>query len=144
MKEFVSAARKADDDDDGAIEFSVDGEEYTALPPTGGMLAVVAASQVDYTSDVERIGSVINFFKGVLDEDSRRRFTTRMQDREDDLDVEVLEEVLTWLMDQWFHRPTKPASGSTSSRGNGGRRSTAGQRSTGSTRSRSPQTASAT
>jgi hypothetical protein len=143
-REFTTAARKASEDDDKAIEFLVDGVTMHAYRPEPGQLAVMMASFASYSTVIEKTAGIINFFVGVLDEESHQILVGRLLDRTDPFDLEQVEEIMEWMVEEWAGRPTQPLSASTQSQRNGGRRSTASAPRTGSTRSSSTPIASAT
>jgi hypothetical protein len=128
LREFTTAARQtAPSAIEGAepITFKVDGEEFTAYPPTAGQLALVTAAQSEYTPAVERVKALIDFLDGLLDEHGRERFRERLLDRDDPFDFDTVEGVIEWAMEEWSARPTQSPSGSTPSQRRTGPRSTA-------------------
>ena len=144
MREFVTAAKAADEEQPVPIEFQVDGHPMRAYPPTEGQIAVVMASLTDYTSDADKMAAIINFFVGVLDDDSHVTLVRRLMDRNDPFGFVELNEIMEWLMSEWSARPTKQPSDFTPSRQSAGRKSTGRVHSRGSTPSGSVPIASAT
>lgn len=117
---------------DGAepITFTVDGEEFTAYPPTPAQYAYHVREQA--SGDPSRqIAGIINFLDMLLDEQGRKRFEERLLDRDDDFDLDEVSEVIQGLVEEWSSRPTSKASGSSSSPNGGGRTSTGKRRSAG-------------
>lgn len=132
MKEFTTAARRsAPTAIDGAepITFTVDGEEYTAYPPTPGQLALLISAQAKNREPEESIASIIDFLDGILDENAQAMFRKRILDREDPFDFDTVETIMEGLIEEWSARPTSSPSASSSSPANGGRKSTARRRS---------------
>ena len=105
MREFSTAGRKAPEAFENAapIEFTIDGEEFTAYPPTPGQVAMLMVAQA--------------------------MFRRRLMDRDDPFDFYMVEEIVEGLIEEWSDRPTQPSSASSSSRPTGGTRSTAKPRS---------------
>jgi hypothetical protein len=131
MLEFVTAARQHPESaiaDAEPITFTVDGEEFTAHPPTPGQLALIMAAQTS-RSMTERIAAIIDFMDCLLDESGQERFRDRLMDRDDPFDVEQVQEVISGLMEEWTARPTQRSSDSSSSQASTGRSSTVKRRS---------------
>lgn len=127
MKQFVTAARQAAPTAiDGAepIEFDLDGEQFTAYPPTTGQMALVMEGQSSHDIG-RRIAAVINFMDSLLDTRGQSRFRQRLMDRDDPFELEQVQEIVDWLLEEWTGNPTESPSGSSRSRRSTGRRSTA-------------------
>ncbi len=132
MREFKTAARRAAPSAiEGAepIEFSIDGDVFTAYPPSSGQLAMMIAAQADSREVAESVAAVIDFLDGILDEDAQETFRRRLLDREDPFDFDTVNEIVEGLIEEWSARPTKSPSASSSSRKSAGSRSTAKPRS---------------
>jgi hypothetical protein len=124
MKEFVTAIEQQHpDDEDVPLLFKIDDHECKAYMPTDGQIAMTMASLGRHTSDMTKMAGVIDFFVAVLDEDSHNYVVNRLMDREDPLRLEKVEEVITWLMEEWSGRPTRLPSVSTRSQPSGGQKS---------------------
>jgi hypothetical protein len=133
LREFKTAARKAAPavfDDAEPIEFSIDGETFTAYPPSPGQLAMLVAAQADSRDVSESMAAVIDFLDGILDEDAQAMYRKRLLDRTDPFDFDTVNEIVEGLIEEWSARPTKSPSASSSSRRTGGSRSTAKRPST--------------
>jgi len=84
VREFTTAARRsAPSVIDGAepIEFMVDGEQYTAYPPTPGQMALLVSAQAKNRDPGESIAAIIDFLDGILDENAQADFRKRLLDR---------------------------------------------------------------
>lgn len=127
MKEFSTAISEAErqDDEDNAMEFSVDGTLCRAYRPSDGQLAFLMASTGRHSSDSEQIAGLINFFVAVLDDDSHNYVVSRLLDRRDPFGLEQVQAIMEWMVEEWSGRPTKSPSVSTPSPPNTGRSSTA-------------------
>lgn len=133
MKEFVTAARELEEEgaeEEQPVEFSVDGQMCFAYRPSGGQVAVLMATTGRHTSENEQIAGFLNFFVSVLDEDSHAYLVSRLLDRTDPFDLDQVQAISSYLMEEWSGRPTKSSSGSTGSRRSTGRSSTVKQRAT--------------
>jgi hypothetical protein len=128
MKEFTTSVEQSEASrplGSDPITFAVDGEEWTAYPPTGGQLTLIIASMSESTKDVDRVKGILDFLDGVLDDDAKATYRERLMDRDDPFDLPDVERIINWLVEEWSGRPTQPPSGSRSSRRRTGRRSTA-------------------
>jgi hypothetical protein len=128
VKEFTTAARRAAPSAmEGAepIQFTVDGQEFTAYPPTPGQLALLISAQAKNREPEESIASIIDFLDGILDENAQAMFRKRILDRDDPFDFDTVEQIMEGLIEEWSARPTSSPSASSSSPANGGRKSTA-------------------
>jgi hypothetical protein len=127
-REFKTAARKTKPtvfDDAEPLTFSIDGEEFTAYPPSAGQMAMLIAAQADSRDASESIAAIIDFLDGILDEDAQAMYRRRLLDREDPFDFDTVNDIVEGLVEEWSARPTKSPSASSSSRRSAGSRSTA-------------------
>lgn len=118
MRKFSTAGVSSDEafDDSSPIEFMIDDDVFTAVPPTQSQFALFMASQSERRDVSDRIAGVIDFFDDMLaDDEMRRRFRKRLLDREDPLSFEVVSDVMDGLMEEWMDRPTVSGSDSSSS-----------------------------
>lgn len=125
MKEFVTAAEQADEQDEADLIFMVDGQEMRAYKPTEGQFALLMMALGRHVSDNEQFAGAIDFFINVLDDRSQQYVIDRMMSRDKIIPLEQIIEIMHWMVEEWGGRPTRPPSGSTQSRSNGGRKSTA-------------------
>lgn len=125
MKQFKSSAEPIGFEGAQEITFLIDGDEVTAHPPTPGQIAMMMAAQARTRDTSDRIAGVIDFLHGVFDDRGRKMLETRLMDRENPLDFEVIEDVLMWLVEEWSARPTVSPSDSAPSPRSSGRKSTA-------------------
>lgn len=123
MKEFISAYEDIQTEDDGKsveeefIAFKVDGRELHAYPPTDGQLAFMLAALGRGQSADQRFAAIINIMLSSLRDDDADYLESRLltRDRKSLLPVKQIEEIFEYLTEQWFARPTQPASDSASS-----------------------------
>ena len=115
---------------DGAepIEFDLDGESFTAYPPTPEQFAFHVREQ-SHRDATRRISSVINFLDGLLDAHGRERFEERLLDRDDPFGLDDVNTIIGGLIEEWTANPTEPPLSSAPSPPTTGKKSTAKQRS---------------
>lgn len=132
MREFKTAGRRVQPAIEGAepITFKIDGDEFTAYPPSAGQMAIMLASQADSRDVTENVAGVIDFLDGLLDDDAKEVFRRRLLDRDDPFDFDMVNEIMEGLMEEWSARPTKSPSVSATSQRSAGSRSTAKRRTT--------------
>ena len=141
MKEFTTAIEQNEVPDE-TLEFSIDGHIVTAYRPTDGQLAMLMANLGRHTETTTKVAGVIDFFVTILDDDSYDYVVERLLSRKDPLGMDEVQNIISWLIEEWSGRPTPPPSVSTQSPGSGGRNSK--PRTTKSTSSRSVPANSAT
>lgn len=124
IKEFITAAKVAEEGDAAETKFNVDGVECIAYKPQDGQLAILMATTGRHSNLHEKIAGVINFFVATLDEESHHHLVDRLLDREDDFGIEEVTEIMQELVEEWTGHPTVPPSGSPQSPSSGGRKST--------------------
>lgn len=142
MKEFITAARDSigDINEDDKIVFMHDGKEVTFFKPSPGQAAIML-TMGGREMDAQQAGYFIQLFLELMDNDTKRYFTSRLLDRNDpfsDLTSEGgLFDIWEELTKEWSARPTKQPSDYQPPRRSAGRKSTASSRGTASTSSRS-------
>jgi len=112
---------------DVPFEFEVREGEFvtmTAKPPTSGQLAMMVLTNTS-PKMTDRIRGMFDFLAAVLDQ---KDYDIIEEQLHEGMDVDVLAEIVDYIVGEWGARPTKPSSDSASSRRNTGRRSTAKQR----------------
>jgi hypothetical protein len=123
MKEFSTALKAVTEDPEAPLEFKIDGQTVSAYRPTDGQIAVLMASLGRHTAESTKVAGVIDFFVATLDDESYNYVVNRLLSRDDPLDLEPIQEVIEWLIEEWSGRPTPKPSGSTRSQRTGGQRS---------------------
>ena len=104
FKDFGSGAGKNSDE---PIVFRLFDEEFQCYPQLPGktMLDFVVDSSSEDTS--VSAGLINKFFRSVLKEESYKRFEILAEDPERIVTVEMLSEIVTWLMESYTNRPEK-------------------------------------
>jgi len=108
-------------------------DTFHATKPTEERLFLVAALIGDEDGGHEAT-AVLDIFRDALPRDEFLTLKERLIDPDDDVNLDMLQDVLMWLMSEWTDFPTKPSTGSSGSRGNSGARSTGRVRGKASTR----------
>lgn len=131
MKSFSTAVREnlEDEQDEGRLEFDLDGEPLVAYKPSEAQFALLMQAVGRYTSRNEAVAGAIDFFHAILDEDSAQHIHTRLLDRRDPFGLEEVEEIISWMVEEWTGRPMKRRSESTRSPKSTGPASSRGTRS---------------
>lgn len=93
--------RPKSDDGDGELRFQLDGETYTAYRPADSSFALLAAAGARSMPTPERIATVMRFLDSSLDELSASRLRDRLEDADDDLELEDLFDVMVQLVKKW-------------------------------------------
>lgn len=127
MKEFITAAESqaaAEEDREDVVEFSVDGVLCRAFKPGGGQLGVLMAATSGHQPPQVQIAGIINFFNSTLDDQSSSYLVNKLLERDNGFEIEEVQDILEYLVEEWTGRPTKSPSGSTRSQSRGGRKST--------------------
>jgi hypothetical protein len=143
MREFVTAVQTMENDqgtEEEPNEFSLDGVLCQFYQPQDGQVAVLMASTGKHSSEQEQVAAFINFFVGVLDDDTHTYIVSKLLDRKDRFGLAEVQEILEHMMEVWSGNPTQSFSASTQSPKPVGRRST--PRTTKSTSSASRSTGS--
>lgn len=101
------------------IQFDIDGDVFTAAPGLpAGTLAEFGIGYADALSETSSIkdqfDALSSVIRLVLLPESYERFTARLTDSERPIDLEQLNEVIVWLLEQYGLRPTEPSSDSSS------------------------------
>jgi hypothetical protein len=129
--------------DDEDPEKVIRSDTFHATRPTDERLFLIAALAGDEDAGgVAEAAAVVEIFRDALPEDEYRILRRRIKDPEDDVNLDMLQDVMFWLMGEWSSFPTAPASDSSASRRSTGAKSTGRVRGPGSTRSTTDSPAS--
>jgi hypothetical protein len=146
MKEFVTAAKETlgEVDEESKITFMHDGREITFFEPSTGQQAIML-SMGGRNMDVRAMGTFIQLFFEMADDDTARYLQGRLLDRNDTFDVTGdggMFDLFEALTEEWSARPTRSQSDSPKPRRATGRASTGTARAKASTSSASRSRAS--
>lgn len=116
----------------------VHADQFHATMPSDERLFVLAAMAGDEDSNgAAEAAATMDLLKATLPADEFRLLKRRLLDPEDIVDMDLLQDILMWLTEEWSTFPTEPASASSASPPSTGARSTGRVRGAGSTRSTS-------
>jgi hypothetical protein len=101
-------------DDAEPLDFDLGGETFVCYPEVQGktILDVMksAAEGDEDTRGVMMAVSVLDFFKKVMPPEEYERFEKLMEDPKRIVRMEVLSEIMSWLIEEYTDRPTQPSS----------------------------------
>lgn len=105
-KEFKTAERPKQ-----VIEFDLDDEHYVFTAPkrSGLIMSVVTNVGLDGKGSTESdsVKDLLNWVSDGLPESQSERLLARLQDPEDNFDLEQLNEIARYLLGQTSNRPTR-------------------------------------
>lgn len=111
IKDFSKARKR--------IQFKIDDDIFEAAPAVPAEILMDFAAQFSgMNPENAPVDVQLKAFRGVLElvllEDSLQRFNERLRDRREPVDVEQVEEIITWLFEAYGLRPTELSSDSPS------------------------------
>lgn len=91
-----------------ALDFTADGDRFKATPgvPPTTLQKLVDISKQDLSNNLEK---VLDFYEIVLLEESFGLFKERFYSKTKPLDTFQCVEIMTWLLEQYTVRPTRPS-----------------------------------
>jgi hypothetical protein len=108
MRDFTRERKK--------IEFQVDDDTFTAKSPIPAQTLIDFAAKFTSLSQASSVEEQLAAFNGVLDlvlmPQSLEVFRRRMSDPEEPIAIDQVEEIITWLFEEYGLRPTEPPSDS--------------------------------
>jgi hypothetical protein len=110
--------------EEGLLSFELDGEPMEAHKPSEEQFALLMHAAGTYTSTKDAIAGFIDFVFNVMDTHYAQHLRSRLLDRNDDFGLDEIEDMVSWMVEEWTGRPMKRRSGSTSSPRSTGPRST--------------------
>jgi hypothetical protein len=113
-------------------------DQFHATLPSDERLFILAAMAGDEESNgTAEAAATLDLLRSSLPDDEFRLLKRRLLDSEDIVDMELLQDILMWLTEEWSTFPTVQSSASSESPPSTGARSTGRVRGQGSTRSTS-------
>ncbi len=93
----------------GPPTFSIAGQDFTCLaePPAGVLTDLIAAAEGTVSAQAS---STTGFIEGVLPDADAARFNALIHAKDTVIPIELLSEILGWLVEQYTSRPTTPSS----------------------------------
>lgn len=116
MTEIRDFTKKRDD-----IMFRVDDDIFYAARGVPAEVLMDFATQFSGMSLETPVDEQLKAFRGVFElvllPESLMRFNARMRDRENPIEIDQVEQIITWLMEKYGLRPTELPSNSPSGQG---------------------------
>lgn len=97
--DFQTAKRRKE-----PIPFTLDGEEYEFTPQKNSVL--VMPSMSDDKDGTEELRGIFDWLGAGLPDEQEQRLIERLKDPEDDLDLDMLSEIVSGLIEEIGGRPT--------------------------------------
>lgn len=111
-KEFTTAKAESTED---PITFSIDGETYHCVPKPSWQ----AIEMISYAKTAEIDKAVIKlgeFYRALIVEEDLESFEKILGRKQNPVDLELLVDITTYLVEAYTGRPTRPPSGSPAGR----------------------------
>lgn len=134
VKMFATAVNAANPDRSEFLEFGLPDLGHTperprvrtmkAYKPDGAQFAVLMAMMGAGRKPQDRISAVINFVIAVLEPDDADYIQSRLLDPFDGFGLEEINDIITWMTEEWSGNPTEGQSDSVSSQPRTGPNST--------------------
>jgi len=106
------------------LTFNIDEEEFTARPAVPGALLLDFVAEADSEDPVRAADAVMSFFDLALVDEDKDRFRDFIRDPDVAIQMDIIAQVIEWLVEQYTARPTPPPSPSRNTRTRSGRGST--------------------
>lgn len=115
-KDQATAEAEADAEVEGYIAFKVDGRVLHAYPPLPGQLAFMLASLGRGQTADGRFAAIINILLASLRDSDADYLESRLLSRDPKkrMPMEQIEEIFSFVTEEWFARPTQQSSDSAS------------------------------
>lgn len=84
--------------------------------PDEGAVAVLMASGGKHVKTQDQLAAYLNFFDSVLSDESYQHIFERLMDPRDPFGLSDVNDIISFLMEEWSERPTRQSSGSIESR----------------------------
>lgn len=91
------------------IPFELCGEEFEALPKIPGLTLLEFIASGDSDSGASTAQGILDYLKAALKKDDYKRFHALVSDAENEIDIEDLSAIVSYLIEEQSSRPT-PAS----------------------------------
>lgn len=89
------------------ISFKLWNEEFECVPAVQGKVLLNLVSDTSADDPVKSAQTMNKFFEAALKKESLEKFNTLLEDPEKIVTVEVLGEIVGWLVEQYSNRPTE-------------------------------------
>src|SRR5690606_35790194 len=146
MREFTTALTSGTSEEPAvakAVTVVIDGREVTFLGPNTEELTLLMTAVSDTGTLDSAVSTSLNIIFDLIEKpEDARWFKGRLLDRRDQLNSATVTDIVVYLIEEWFARPTESQSDSSDSPPSTGQRSTGKRRHGASSHSRSARTAS--
>jgi len=116
---------------------TVKASHFTAHAPTAEQLAIALAHGAhEFATIADEMSAALELFRAVLPPQEYQVLVRRLRDPNDEVDIKMLGDIVSWLVEQWQDFPTQPPVGSSRSSKSISPRSTGRSPGKGSTRSK--------
>jgi hypothetical protein len=96
------------------ISFRVDDDLFHAARGVPAEVLLDFATEFSSMETSATVDQQLKAFRSMLEvvllPESLKRFSERMRDRENPIEIDQVEDIVTWLMEQYGLRPTEPSS----------------------------------
>jgi len=99
-------------------------DTFHATKPTDEKLFLIAALVGDEDNEAGEAAAVLEILRDSLSREEYQILRTRIADPDDDVNLDMIKDVVQWLMSEWSDFPTRPSSASSNSQDSTGERST--------------------
>ncbi len=132
----ITFVLRTEDEDEEGNPIVVREDVFEAARPTEEQLLFLFAQGGNSEATLaDETHAMFEVFKSILPASQYKVLMSRFRDPDDvDVDLEAIEDIFAWLMEQWQDFPTTPPSDSSASQGSSGPKSTGRVRGKGSTR----------
>lgn len=98
------------------LSFDLGGEEFTCYPAVQGKVILdimkIASEGDEDTRGMMMAVSVLDFFEKVMPPEEYERLGKLMEDPKRIVELDVMSEIMSWLIEEYSGRPTEPSSDS--------------------------------
>lgn len=89
------------------LTFSLNKQDFTAKPAIQGSTILDFVSRADGDSGGAAAGALYSFFESVLEEAEYKRFMGVLNDPDVIIDMALIGEIASWLIEEYSDRPTE-------------------------------------
>ncbi len=104
------------DDTVEPLTFTLHGEEFVCFPQVPGKFLLDLAKNSSSDDPGENAEIITKFFSQVLEDESYERFQALLEDKHRVVTMDVLGEIVSWLMEEYSGRPEKQPEASSTGR----------------------------
>lgn len=87
------------------IEFDIVGESLKALPNVSGIVTIEYLEGLNSENSRDQLHAVKQYLQESFDDENREKFNKIIRDTSNDIDLDVLMEIMSWLVEQRASRP---------------------------------------